>query len=524
MRHCFRLTYGGLAFALGMCFYPPVRVDAVPSLQQDAATPAFEPGRLVIRLTRAFAASNPFLPDATARWNGARPSAISGSAHRTEFWTTLSRSGATAITPAAVLAPQNAALADQLGLNRYFVVHLPATTNLAQMTHDLARFTDLIETAETDGIGSVHSGPTPNDPYFSQQYYLSNTGQTIGGMPGLRGADAHVQAAWEYSTGSPQVIVAVLDTGVSESHPDLIGKLVPGQNFTVSPPNANTDDSWFISHGTGCAGIIAASTNNGIGIAGVSWRSLIMPIKVANTFGASSESQCANGLLWAVDHGAKVASISLGFSTGSSFFASSVQYALSSNVVVCASAGNTPGAPVAYPARFPNVVSVGATDNRDDLATFTSTGPELFMCAPGVDILTTWDTTSNPNSYVYEIGTSFACPVVAGVASLIIAARPTLTNEQVRFVLLLTADDLGEPGRDNLYGWGRVNALNALLLASDRNTNDCGADWNHDGRVDSRDVFDFLAQYLSGFADFNQDGTTDSHDLFEFLGHFFVGC
>ncbi|MGE3107615.1 MAG: S8 family serine peptidase [Phycisphaerales bacterium] len=409
-------------------------------------------------------------------------------------------------------------------LARYFTVQVPIGTNISAMAAEVRRFDQIIECAETDGLGGLLDGPIPSDPLFSSQYYLYNTGQVIEGIPGIPGAGARVRQAWEFSIGIDDTVVAVLDTGVSTSHPELMGRLVPGQNFTVSPPTAETDDSWYISHGTGCAGLIAAATNNEQGIAGISWRARIMPVKVANTFGMSSESQCANGLIWATDHGASIASISLGFAQGSSFFADAVRYAIDRNVLVCASSGNTPGVPIFYPARFPRVAAVGATNNRDELATFTTTGPEMFMCAPGIDILTTWDTNLNPNGYEFASGTSFACPIVAGVASLVIAADRTLTAEQTRFVLLLTANDLGPVGRDDSFGWGRVNARDAVLLASNRVPNDCGADYNRDGSVNSSDLFEFLEQYLSGQGDYNHDGRTDSDDLFEFLAHFFVGC
>lgn len=409
-------------------------------------------------------------------------------------------------------------------LNRYYTIQVPTGTNTPELVRLLQAFPEVIESAELDGIGGVMDAPLPLDPFFRQQYYLENTGQLIEGQSGVAGADARVRDAWQLTTGSPSVVIAVLDTGVSQSHPDLVGKTVPGQNFTVSPPNANTEDSWYISHGTECAGVIAAATNNQTGMAGIAWNSLIMPVKIANVFGMSSESQCGSGLVWATDRGARVASISLGFALGTSYLSDAVNYALARNVVVCASAGNTPGVPLFFPARYPNVISVGATTNQDELATFTTTGPELFLAAPGVDVLTTTDTLGSPDTYTYQSGTSFSCPIVAGVVGLVISASPQLSNEQVRFILLLTADDLGEPGRDDSYGWGRVNALSAVTLASDHSPIECDADWNRDRQVDTNDVFTFLENYFDGNADFNHDGSNNSHDLFEFLEHFFAGC
>ncbi len=510
----FILLFGGLCSAQ-TCVY------AAPATHQPDVAGGWASDRVVVRVRPSSVA---LFESLSSGYRAGESLTIGGPEVVPDPLMSLLRAwGVESVSRTVVSALVNEAQAGEFRLNRYFTLRVPAGSPVPQIIAAL-KGVEQIESAEPDGLGGLLDSPLPNDMYFREQYYLENIGQSVGGDVGTPGADCGARGSWEFTTGSPTVVVAVLDTGVSQSHPDLMGKLVPGQNFTATPPNANTDDSWFVSHGTGCAGIIAAASNNGIGMTGVSWQSRIMPIKIANTFGMSSESQCGNGLIWAADNGARVASVSLGFSLGTSFLSDSVAYAISRNVVVCASSGNTPGGLISFPARYPNVVSVGATNNRDELATFTSTGPELFICAPGIEILTTWDTNLSPNTYTYENGTSFACPIVAGVASLIMAADPALTSEQVRFVMLLTADDLGEPGRDELFGWGRVNARSAVVLATNQPTHECGADWNHDGVVNSTDLFAFLEEYLNGSADLNQDGRTDSDDLFEYLGHFFVGC
>ncbi len=389
------------------------------------------------------------------------------------------------------------------------------------MVRELNQLTDAVDTAQTDSIGGVLDDP-PSDPFFSLQYGLHNTGAPIQGQPGLPNADISALKAWIGAPDGRQIVIAILDTGVSYSHPDVAPKLVPGWNCTGIGAPDDADDSWYFSHGTACAGVAAAIGDNGIGVAGVCWGARIMPVKVANAFGSSSETQAGNGMIWAADHAANVASMSLGFSDGIAFFHDSVRYAYRKGLVVVAASGNSPGAPIAFPARWPEVIAVGATNNRDELAQFTSTGPQMSVSAPGVDIYTTWDTTAEPDSYHYETGTSMSGPFVAGLACLLLSANPSLTNDQIRFVIEVTADDKGDPGWDPGFGWGRVNARAALDAIGGPSR--CRADWNHDGAVTSQDLFQFLQDFFAGDADYNgQDGTT-SQDLFDFLGDFFAGC
>jgi subtilisin family serine protease len=430
----------------------------------------------------------------------------------------LSRLNAQRLSPTfAGVAPG----ATQCRLDRYFTVVVPRGTDVKLLAADLLSAVAEIETAELDGIGGVLRVP-PTDPLFPSQYSLLNTGQTIEGQTGTPGADIHALGAWELSTGDPHLVLAIVDTGVSQSHPDLVGRLVPGINFSGGS-QSNTDDSWYQSHGTACAGVAGATTNNAIGIAGICWRASIMPVRVANIYGFGDESQCAMGLIWAADHGAKVASVSLGYPTGPIFFAAAIEYARYRDMLVVASSGNSPGQEVFFPARFPSVMAVGATDNRDQLADFTTTGPEMSVVAPGVNILTTWDTTAQPNTYVYETGTSMACPIVSGLACLIRSANAGLSADQVRLAIELSAHDLGVPGWDPQFGHGRVDALAALEFATGSAPR-CLGDWNHDGVVDSRDAFQFVNDYFEGDADFDGNGVTNSLDFFGFMISYFQGC
>lgn len=413
------------------------------------------------------------------------------------------------------------ALAHDAALARYVVITAPLGTGVEELHAALAARTDLFELVEFDGLGSSMGVEAPNDPHFALQYGLSNSGAAMGGIPGVPHADIHALEAWGLAGGAV-ITIAVLDTGVSQSHPDLAAKLVPGRNFVGSDPDA-TDDSTFVPHGTACAGIAAASANDGVGISGVSWTGRIMPVRIADQWGNSSELACANGIIWAVDHGARVISISLGYTTGTSYLRSAVTYASASGAVIVAAAGNTPTAPVYFPARLPEVIAVTATDNRDALATFSTTGPEVDVAAPGVMIFTTTDSSSLPNGYRFETGTSMAAPFVSGIAALLLETAPWLSSSEVRRIIRDTADDRGPAGWDPGYGAGRVNAAMALAsLAGEDQV--CAADWDGDGLVTSADLFAFLTDYFAGHADVNGDGRTSSADLLEFVNRFMAGC
>lgn len=310
----------------------------------------------------------------------------------------------------------------------------------------------------------------PNDPY-----YLSDPVSGVGQW-GLR--RAQVDRAWDLIRGSPSIVVAVIDTGVDATHPDLAGAVLPGATF--STPNANCfpapsqDDN---SHGTHVAGIIGAGGNDAIGIAGVAFGVRILPVKVLDCTGTGSLSDIARGIVWATDNGAKIINISLGSPGDGQTLHDAVRYATSRNVLVVAAAGNCgQSSPVCsginqpdYPAAYPEVVAVGATTTEDVIASFSTQGSEIAVAAPGVRILsttpryTTYQSARGaPTNYAAFSGTSQASPFAVGVAALVWSAEPTLTAQQVAGRLRATADDLGLPGIDPAYGSGRVNAFRAI--------------------------------------------------------------
>ncbi|MFW9856219.1 MAG: S8 family serine peptidase [Candidatus Thorarchaeota archaeon] len=263
--------------------------------------------------------------------------------------------------------------------------------------------------------------------------------------------------AWDIQIGDPaSILVAVIDTGIDYNHPDLVDQYVAGGYDYVNDDTDPMDDH---SHGTHCAGIITATINNSVGIAGVANVS-IMGYKVFNSLGYGYDYDAASAIINATDAGATVLSNSYGFPTTSTALEDAVAYAAANDVVVVVSAGNS-GAPVSsYPALYPETIAVSATDDTDTPASFTSYGPAVDVAAPGVTI---WSTVPvSMGSYGYKSGTSMAGPHVAAVSALIRAEFPGYSADQVRQHLRNTADDLGPVGWDDYYGYGRINAYKAV--------------------------------------------------------------
>lgn len=288
----------------------------------------------------------------------------------------------------------------------------------------------------------------PNDPQYASQWHL----------PLVK-----APAAWDYTLGDG-VVAAVLDTGVDAAHPDLAGKLVPGWNMYDN--NADTSDVY--GHGTNVAGVIGAAANNGLGVASLAWNAKIMPVRISQPDGYAYYSTIANGVIWAADHGARVANISY-MVTGSSTVTSAANYFRQKGGLLFASAGNT-GAFESTPEN-PSIVSVSATTSSDLKASWSSYGNYVDLAAPGAGILTT----ARGGGYASVSGTSFSSPAAAGVAALVFSVNPAFTPDQVETVLKQTAVDLGTSGWDTYYGYGRVNAHAAILAALDAHSVDTQA-------------------------------------------------
>jgi thermitase len=297
------------------------------------------------------------------------------------------------------------------------------------------------------------TGKKPNDPMFDQQWHLAKVGAL---------------QAWEQTQGDPNLIIAVVDTGVDYDHPDLKGKVIKGLNHTKE--GAKDDPKDGQGHGTHVAGIIAATANNGIGVAGIAPNVKILAEKVLSSNGSGNLFTIAAGVRHAVNAGAKIINESLGGPAAQDPISAGVgAWAVKRGVLLVAAAGNSNNA-VGTPARYSDYyMAVAASDENDDKAKFSCFGPELSVSSPGTKILATTPTYKvplndhgYPQNYAALNGTSMATPLTAGIAALVWSAHPGWTWQQVRTHLEKTAVDLGKPGKDDLFGFGRVNAAAAV--------------------------------------------------------------
>jgi thermitase len=320
---------------------------------------------------------------------------------------------------------------------------------------------------------------TPNDPLFYLQYALSNSGQAIGDVPGSpqgkASADIKAPMGWEESKGREDVIIGVIDTGLDFDHPDLQNKYVSkGKDFANGDDDA-TDDH---GHGTYVASIIAAETDNNIGIAGVAWNCKVLPAKVFTADEYCLASWVIEAILWLVDQGVDVINFSIGLETTDPAEAqaleNAIKYAYEQDIVLVASAGNDSGA-VLFPAAFDDyVLAVAATDYNDSRTIWSNFGPEIDVAAPGVRIWgcvpvwfppLEWDDNSI-EPYSPATGTSASAPHVSGLAALIRSVKPNLEAGDVMNIIRYSSDDVNQdlyPGKDQFVGHGRINAENALV-------------------------------------------------------------
>ena len=307
-----------------------------------------------------------------------------------------------------------------------------------------------VEFAEPDYI--AYAIGTPNDPYFDEQQW---------GMTKIQAPQA-----WDITTGQSSIKIAILDTGVDQNHEDLSmtpNKIKTNINFTTSP---TVDDSF--GHGTHVAGIAAAATNNGIGVAGVGYNCTILNVKVLDDTGNGYYSWVASGIRWAADNGAKVINMSLGGYSASSTLQKAVDYAWGKGVVLVAAAGNDGISMPLYPAYYSKCIAVAATDSTDAKPSCSNYGAWVDVAAPGVDIYSTLPNHQNaigPQNYGNLSGTSMATPFVAGLAGLVWSTQSYGTsNTSVRNRIESNADKI--TGTGTYWQYGRINAYKAVAPAT----------------------------------------------------------
>ncbi|MBA4495065.1 S8 family peptidase [Paenactinomyces guangxiensis] len=291
----------------------------------------------------------------------------------------------------------------------------------------------------------------PNVEYAEPNYYF-HAMWTPNDLSSQQWGPQKIQApaAWDVTRSSSSVKIAIVDTGVEANHPDLSGKVINGWDFVYDdsvPNDAN-------GHGTHCAGIAAAVTNNGTGIAGVAPNARILAVRVLDGNGSGTLSDVANGIRYAADQGAQVISLSLGGSSGTSTLSNAVNYAWNSGSVVVAAAGNSNTSAPSYPAYYSNAIAVASTTSSDQRSSFSNYGSWVDVAAPGSSIYSTYI----GGTYRTLSGTSMATPHVAGVAGLL--AAQGRNNSQIRSAIENTADRIN--GTGTYWTHGRVNAYRAV--------------------------------------------------------------
>lgn len=330
----------------------------------------------------------------------------------------------------------------------YAVVQLPAGMSLEEGKKLYASHPAVNSVGENRVYGVAL---VPNDPSFGNQWAYDKI---------------KPEQVWDQNIDASKVTVAVLDTGIDYTHPELEGRVIKGYNFVDN----SLDVMDRFGHGTHVAGIIGAKGNNGIGVAGIAWNVNLLAVKVLGDNGQGSTAAVMKGIQYAADMGAKVINLSLGSpdTTVDPALQSAIAYANQKGSLVIAAAGNNRGG-VGSPANDPGALAVSSTSKFlfwEYLSWFSNRGDKIEVSAPGGGI---WSTVPmNPNKtgatgYAKLSGTSMACPMVAGEAALLFAKYPNWTNEMVKARILSAVDDKGASGRDPKYGYGRINLAKALL-------------------------------------------------------------
>lgn len=355
---------------------------------------------------------------------------------------TVSSSFATFLGQYGVLSASPA-----LGDGRAFQFHFAASVDLEAQRQALLA-DPAVAFAEPNYLLQLFStGPLiPNDENYKQQWAFPKIGADL---------------TWNTLTTGGPIVVAILDSGASPTHPDLKGQLIAGYDFIGNDPNPNDDNG----HGTFTAGIVAAASNNTLGVTGMAWGAKVMPIKILDQDGRGPVSAFAQGIRYAVDQGAQVINVSAGIPVPSQTMEAAVTYAIGKGRVITAASGNQGDTVPNYPAAYQNVIAVSATTREDRPADFSSYGPHIWIAAPGKDIVSTYY--KEGDTYAQLNGTSASTPYVAGTVALMLSQRGDLPVNTIREILKVTAVDIDAPGFDSKTGYGRLDTFHAVLLATD---------------------------------------------------------
>jgi len=404
------------------------------------------------------------------KFHQSRAEAFAG-VHRTNVLDDLSRELKEPSVEVVDAFPESPAPLNKVDFRRFKFLRLKPPAKPHDIMQRLKNH-PLVEYVELDHVGTG-GGTVPNDPNYGSQWHL----------PKIAAPNA-----WDITTGSSSVIVAVLDTGLNNSDGEFTGRTVAGYDFV----NNDSDPADDHGHGTAGAGVIAANANNGVLVAGVDWKCKVMPIKVLDANNSGFYSWWAAGLDWAVAHGCKVANLSGGGGSSDTTLSQSILNAIANGVIFVTITHNDGSGTIRFPGSLTNCITLGATDAQDRRSLFSNYGPQIDLVAPGTNIYTVYYT----GGLTYWWGTSFAAPQASGVAALLASLKPNITHEQVQTLLCAGAEDqVGDasdtPGFDNFYGWGRLNAYNTLLLAQTqvtaiRSNNDVTLSWRSPANAASK--------------------------------------
>ncbi|MFO1475253.1 MAG: S8 family serine peptidase [Verrucomicrobiota bacterium] len=321
------------------------------------------------------------------------------------------------------------------------------------------RVVEVPETQAGELLASLRKDP---DILYAERDYIASAvplASATGWSQGWHVPKIQAPEAWSITTGTSNVLVAVLDSGIDFTHPALAGQCAPGYDWV----NGDSDPSDDFGHGTAVSGVIAAARLPS-GVPGIAFGCRLLPVKVMDSGGYATYSCIAQGIRYAADQGARVINISIAGSAPSATLQDAVDYAWSSNVLVVAAAGNSAGTTLQYPAACSKVLAVSATEPEDTLASFSSWGNDIALAAPGDEIWTTQNDAAN--RYGPWRGTSFASPMAAATAALVLSENPTLSGLDVAELLEQTADQPAPISWTPQLGWGRVNAFRAVIAAS----------------------------------------------------------